>query len=38
MGAQYATKYSLADASKLLWPIDSGTLTNNTALKQTPGF
>ncbi len=31
-------KYSLATVSKLLWPIDQSTLTNNNRLKQTPGY
>ena len=31
-------KYSLATSSKLLWPIDQSTLTNNNQLKQTPGY
>lgn len=31
-------KYSLATSSKLLWPIDQSTLTNNNQLKQTSGY
>lgn len=38
MGSEYATKYSLAKADRLLWPIDANTLTNNSLLTQTPGF
>lgn len=37
-GVEYVTKYTLASASKLLWPVDLGTLTDNPALKQTPGY
>lgn len=40
-GNEYVFKYTLADKSdprKLLWPIDKGTLTKNTALTQTPGY
>lgn len=40
-GDEYVFKYTTADKSdprKLLWPIDKGTLTKNTALKQTPGY
>lgn len=38
LGWQYVHQYSMAEESKLLWPIDSNTLTNNDALKQTPGY
>lgn len=31
-------KYSTATSSRLLWPINQSTLTNNNALKQTPGY
>lgn len=31
-------KYSTANASQLLWPIDQSTLTNNNKLKQTSGY
>lgn len=31
-------KYSLATSDKLLWPINTSTLTNNNQLKQTPGY
>lgn len=40
-GNEYVFKYTMADSSdprKLLWPIDKGTLTKNTALSQTPGY
>ena len=40
-GSQYVFEFTLAtngNEQKLLWPIDSGTLTNNRALKQTPGY
>lgn len=33
-----AEKYSLATSSRLLWPIDENTKTNNNALEQTPGY
>ena len=33
-----AEKYSTAISSRLLWPIDQGTLTNNNKLEQTPGY
>lgn len=32
------TSVSPAEAYKLLWPIDRNSLTNNRALKQTPGY
>lgn len=34
----YTDKYSLAHKERLLWPIDSNTLTNNRELEQTPGY
>ena len=37
-GDTYVTKHTTATSTKLLWPIDAGTLTNNKALKQTPGY
>ena len=40
-GSEYVFKYTLAEngnTDKLLWPIDKTTLTNNRALKQTPGY
>lgn len=40
-GNEYVFKYTAADKSdprKLLWPIDLGTITKNTALTQTPGY
>lgn len=37
-GVDYVLKYTTADAQRLLWPIDTNTLTNNRALKQTPGY
>lgn len=38
MGEPYISKYSKADASRLLWPINEDALTNNSKLKQTPGY
>lgn len=38
MGDDYATKYSDANSSRLLWPIDENTLGENSALEQTPGY
>lgn len=38
LGWEYVNQYSSAEKSKLLWPIDANTLTNNGALKQTPGY
>jgi len=41
MGDSYVYEHSqltAANAYALLWPIDRNTLTNNTALKQTPGY
>lgn len=38
-GKEYVMKYSsLVNENHLLWPIDSGTLTDNTALVQTSGY
>lgn len=40
-GSKYVFEYTLAEngnEKKLLWPIDTKTLTNNTALNQTPGY
>lgn len=34
----YTSKYSTANESRLLWPINASTLTDNRALKQTPGY
>ncbi len=33
-----ATKYSTANANRLLWPIDETTKSTNAELKQTPGY
>ncbi len=38
LGDPYISKYSKADASRLLWPINEDALTNNRLLKQTPGY
>lgn len=38
LGEPYIFKYSKADASRLLWPINEGALTNNPKLTQTPGY
>lgn len=38
LGEPYIFKYSKADASRLLWPINEGALTNNPELTQTPGY
>lgn len=38
LGGEFITKYSLAEQSRLLWPIDANTLTNNKDLKQTTGY
>lgn len=38
LGGEFITKYSLAEQSRLLWPIDANTLTNNKDLKQTEGY
>ena len=37
-GNQYVLKYTTAQESRLLWPINEDALTNNPALKQTPGY
>ncbi len=33
-----ATKYSTANANRLLWPIDETTMSTNAELVQTPGY
>lgn len=33
-----ATKYSLATADRLLWPVNQSALTDNSGLRQTPGY
>ncbi len=33
-----ATKYSLATADRLLWPVNQSAMTNNSGLRQTPGY
>ena len=38
MGDDYATKYSNANKSRLLWPIDENSLGENDELVQTPGY
>jgi len=38
MGEPYIFKYSKAEASRLLWPINEDALTNNPELKQTQGY
>jgi hypothetical protein len=41
MGDSYVYEYTSVPSSesyKLLWPVDRNTLTNNPALKQTPGY
>lgn len=38
LGTDYVTKYSSASPERLLWPINEGTLTDNPALNQTPGY
>ncbi|WP_315287244.1 SusD family outer membrane lipoprotein NanU [Tannerella forsythia] len=38
LGEPYLSKYSKANASRLLWPINEDALTNNPLLKQTPGY
>jgi len=38
LGDSYIFKYSKADASRLLWPINEDALTNNPLLVQTPGY
>ena len=37
-GDEYVLEHTTAEAPRLLWPIDKNTLTNNSALKQTPGY
>ncbi|WP_347288134.1 SusD family outer membrane lipoprotein NanU [Parabacteroides distasonis] len=37
-GTDYVLKYTRAQKERLLWPINESVLTNNTALKQTPGY
>ena len=37
-GKDYVLKYTTEQESRLLWPINEGALTNNPALKQTPGY
>lgn len=37
-GAEYVTRYSSADPSRLLWPINESTLTDNPKLEQTTGY
>lgn len=37
-GDKYVLEHTSAVATKLLWPIDANTLTNNKALEQTPGY
>ncbi len=38
-GKEYVYKYTtVTEEYKLLWPVDLGTLTNNKALTQTPGY
>lgn len=37
-GAPYIFKYTTAQESRLLWPINEGALTNNPKLTQTPGY
>ncbi|MBQ9637261.1 MAG: SusD family outer membrane lipoprotein NanU [Prevotella sp.] len=38
LGGEFIKKYTLADESRLLWPIDANTLTNNKDLQQTEGY
>ncbi len=41
MGDNYVYKYTTilpSESFKLLWPVDRGTLTNNRALEQNPGY
>lgn len=38
MGVDYVTARTSATPSRLLWPINEGTLTDNPALDQTPGY
>lgn len=37
-GDEYVLEHTTAEAARLLWPIDKGTLTNNKKLNQTPGY
>lgn len=37
-GTDYVLKYTKAQKERLLWPINETVLTNNSALKQTPGY
>lgn len=37
-GTSYVLRYSTAHESRLLWPINESVLTDNRALKQTPGY
>lgn len=37
-GTNYVLKYTKAQKERLLWPINESVLTNNSALKQTPGY
>jgi hypothetical protein len=37
-GVAYVTKYTLAQPTRLLWPIDKNSLTQNPALEQTSGY
>lgn len=38
LGAPYIFRYSKAEESRLLWPINEDALTNNPLLEQTPGY
>ncbi len=38
LGEEYVTKYSSANTSRLLWPINESALTDNPALDQTSGY
>lgn len=38
LGTEYVLSHSSANAERLLWPINESTLTDNPALKQTPGY
>lgn len=38
LGADYVTKRTSAVATRLLWPINEGVLTDNPKLNQTPGY
>lgn len=37
-GKEYVLKYTTAQESRFLWPINEGALTNNRLLTQTPGY